>query len=445
MIGTKIERDMLRAVDALAGELADLTAQLVRTPTVNPYSGDASAGSEKAGQDLIAKHLRHAGAKVSRVPVPADIYRRCGVLGPEGRSWKGRENAVGRFHFEAKDAKRQAVAHPARSGRGRGKEQPRTLILNCHMDTVGVDSYEGDPFDPVVHAGRLYGRGSSDSKGNLAAGLIAIRALRKAATDISGEIVYESVVDEECNGVGAGTLACLDAGIVGDACLALDGGGVQPYIRGDGVVTPEITVTGQSGHAAFGAVNAIDKLLVVKAALDEFRRQRMLARRPRQMNIGVIRGGTHPAVVPAAASMQYNISYGLEEVDPAHANPPGWAIMQQFEQAVAKAADADDWLSAHPPAIRWIKDGPPYALPEDLRVVKIVSYAYESVCDELRPMDVLAWGDAAHFWNIAKIPAVGMGCGAAGTPHASVEYIDLADQLLNAKAIAIAAYRFLKG
>ena len=175
MAATATELRILAQVERRLEEMVALTARLVRINTVNPYSGDGSAGTEKPGQELMRRELKAAGALVESVPVPEDIYRQCGVLGPQGRSWKGRYNVLGRFQLPLRGKGRPGTNRPKRpaalAARGRGK----TLILNCHMDTVGVEGYEGNPFEGVVREARLWGRGSTDSKGNLAIGLTAIK------------------------------------------------------------------------------------------------------------------------------------------------------------------------------------------------------------------------------------------------------------------------------
>lgn len=442
MAATATELRILAQVERRLQEMVALTARLVRINTVNPYSGDGSAGTEKPGQELMRRELKAAGALVESVPVPEDIYRQCGVLGPQGRSWKGRYNVLGRFQLPLRGTGRPGTNRPkppaALAARGRGK----TLILNCHMDTVGVEGYEGNPFEGVVREARLWGRGSTDSKGNLAIGLTAIKALLSADVNLEGEILFESVVDEECNGTGAGTLACLKAGIVGDACFALDGSAYCPFRGCDGVVTPEIEVTGRSGHSACGAVNAIEKLMVVKAAIDQFRERRRAMTPPRPVNLGLIRGGTLPAIVPQRALMQYNVNYALEEVGTSLPFP-GAAVMRQFEAVVSEAARADPWLREHPPRITWLKDAPPYCVPDGHPILRLAEEAYAEVLGRVPPGGLVAWGDAAHFWNLARIPVVGMGGGTMSAAHSSCEYIELDAMLTDAKAVALAAYRFL--
>ncbi len=444
MAPTPTELRILAQVERRFDEMVDLTARLVRINTVNPYSGDSSAGIEKAGQELMRKELKAAGARVEVVPVPEDIYRQCGVLGPRDRSWEGRYNVVGRFELPARTKPGRRTSQGGQPVSSAARRRGKTLILNCHIDTVGTEGYEGDPFEGGVREGRLWGRGTSDSKGNLAIGLGAIKALLSVDASLTGEILLESVVDEECNGTGAGTLACLKAGVVGDACLALDGDAHCPYRGCDGVVTPEIEVVGRSGHSAYGAVNAIEKLTVVKGAIDQFRERRLAMKPPRPVSLGLIRGGTLPAIVPQKAVMQYNVNYGLEEVVPPPLFP-GAEIMRQFEAVVGEAAGKDPWLREHPPRITWLKDAPPYRIPDDAPIVRLAEEASAEVLGRVQPGGIVAWGDAAHFWNQARIPVVGMGGANAGTAHSSCEYVELKGMLTAAKALALASYRFLAG
>jgi len=416
-----------RQVEALRGELIDLTQQLVRIPTVNPYSGDDSAGRETEGQRFMARVLEQMGGEVQFVEIPSDVFARAGVLGPTPRDFTDRPNVVARFPFGSGD---------------------RSILLNCHMDTVGVQGYEGDPFSGELRDGRIYGRGSSDSKGNLVVGIVAIKALQQAGIDLPGTVLFESVVDEECNGSGAGTLANRLAGITADAAIVLDGIGLTVCTGCNGVVTPRVDVYGRGGHAAAGAVNAIDKAVRVKLAVDEqFVSRRLAMKPPMNVNLGVFRGGSLPAVVPEHARMEYNIVYNVDEARRAAAAGLGWSgrlVMQDFERAVQSACDGDSWLAEHQPEVTWLKDLYPFEVSPDEPVVRCAAAAYRAGLGEDRPVGPMgAWFDAAHIAVHAKMPVVGMGAGAPGVAHSQCEYIVVEDQVANAKAVALAIYAFL--
>jgi len=336
---TDTEHALLDRVATLRDQLIGWTADLVAIPTVNPYSGDASAASEAPGQDWFEDRCRSLGASVRRVPVPPDVYAQGGVLGPQGRSWDDRENVVAEWTL----------------GPGKG---PRILINN-HMDTVGTAGMECSPYDPQIRDGRMWGRGTSDTKGNLVAGLIAVEALREQP-GLNGTVVFESVVDEECNGSGAGTLACCLAGVTGDVAICLDGPSDVLHIACNGIATVRIIVRGMAGHSSTGqSVNAIDKAIFVKQAVDAFGR-RYAERFPHcGLNVGIFRAGTLPAIVPGEAELQANMNYDIRDAEQAETEGAPWGgsvFRRRFEQDMAALADQDPWFRDKPPEVAWIKE-----------------------------------------------------------------------------------------
>src|SRR5207248_2372959 len=94
-----------------------------------------------------------------------------------------------------------------------------------HIDTVGVEGMtQDDPFSGEIRDGKLWGRGSSDMKGGLAAAVTALRTLYDVRHELRGRVIFASVVEEESNGSGAGALAWIDRARRGD----LFGGAVRP-------------------------------------------------------------------------------------------------------------------------------------------------------------------------------------------------------------------------
>jgi acetylornithine deacetylase len=419
-----------RQVDTLRDFLVDFTSELIRIPTVNPYSGDDSAGRETAGQLRMADQLRQMGAVVRTVPIPEDIFARCNVIGPTPRDYRDRYNVVGQW----------------RLGQG-----GRSILLNCHMDTVGNAGYQGDPFSGEIRDRRLYGRGSTDSKGNLVVGLVAVEALRRSGLPLDADVIFESVIDEECNGSGGGTLASRLAGIKADACICLDGTDLYSCIGCAGVATAAVDVYGKGGHAARGATNAIDKAVLVKLAVDKLVEQRRAMTPPQNTNLGIFRSGTLPAVVPDHARLEYNISYALAEAQAAKDAARGWGaaiVREQFEAAVQSVCKDDPWLAEHAPKVTWIKDLYPFQTSLDEPIVKAAQVAYQTVLrqdQQKSPAPMSAWFDGAHIAIYAGIPAVGMGAGTMSTAHAQLEYVAIDDLLANAKAVALAVYAFLTG
>ena len=420
---------VLAAVDRRRDQLVDLCRRLVAINTVNPYAGDHTAHSEKEGQEFFADYLRRLGPTQDIFECPDDIFDRCHLVGPTGRVFRDRPIVVNQWSF----------------GQGRS-----SLIVNGHMDTVGAGGMDFDPFGAEVRDGCILGRGTCDDKGGLAAAAIGIEAALEFADHLDGRLVFESVVDEECSGSGAGTLACVERGYRADAAVVVDGPGA-PLVRGcGGVLTAEIHVTGQPGHAAAGTgVNAIDKALVLKPALDRFRDQRHASGTGRAVNIGVFRGGDHPAVVPAEASWALNMCYTHDEAVAAEQAGLGWSgreITQAFERAVADQAHTDPYLRDHPPTVTWIKDLYPYQLP--------ASHPFEQTCLDAARLaaghdvghQVLdAWFDAAHLNRRGGMPVVGAGVGDGTQAHTRHEYVHIDDLVQTARLIALLVIRQLAG
>ena len=84
----------------------------------------------------------------------------------------------------------------------------RSIAVSGHVDVVPLGParmWTRDPWGAAVEDGRMYGRGTLDMKGGLVAGLLAIQAVRECYGALPGDIVFESVIEEECT--GNGTLA----------------------------------------------------------------------------------------------------------------------------------------------------------------------------------------------------------------------------------------------
>ena len=416
---TDIAREAVREVDNLTDELVETLRALVRINTVNPYAGAGPTGLEKDGQDFIRPILEEMGGKTRLFEPPSDIFEHMGVIGPKGRSWTDRPNLVTEFDL------------------GPGKR----IIINSHMDTVGVEGMEFDPFCADLKDGRIFGRGSSDDKGGMVMGITGIKAALKFADALTGSIVHESVVDEECSGSGAGTLACCLEGYKGDEAIVIDGQGLVVTRGCHGCLTADVTVHGQGGHAALGGVNAIDKAFVVKKAIDEFKAARESQYPDCLVNLGVFNAGSHPAVVPGLATLSLNMVYHVLEAVANEEAGGGWngaSVREAFAGAVRRADESDEWLRAHPSNVEWVKDLVPFDTPEDAPVVQNLRRAYETATGGAPQVDTMAaWADAANVARYGGTPAVLFGPGTEGAAHSDNETVEIADIVKGAKVIAV--------
>lgn len=400
---------VLKCVESRRDEIISLAQRLVRTNTVNPYGGDPPerCGSEAAGQAVIEPLLTGIGARVEKFDCPPDIYAVSKVLGPKNRNFRGRPNLVADIAF------------------GPGCQQ---ALLMFHMDTVGVTGMTIAPHGGEIRDGKLFGRGSSDCRGGIAAAIVAARVLHEFRDQLCGTLTIFSVAEEECNGSGAGALACLrhvksrPAPATGNSplfnfAICTDGSGPQVTRGFGGVITGQLRVHGRSGHAAVaGGVNAIDKAFLVKEALDAFKRQRESAQRGR-VNLGIFRAGIHPAVVPGEAVLAFNASTTVKD-DSAK-------VRADFERLLREREASEPWLKAHPTDLEWIKDLAAYETPLDHWLVRSLASAHERILGRRDTVGVNpSWSDACWL-SREGIPTVNYGTGTPGQPHSDGEYAEL--------------------
>ena len=422
---SRAEARLLERIEGLRDEIIELCRQLVRANTVNPYAGDGTEGNEAEGQRILEAYLKEAGLRTELFDVPDDIFALMGVVGPQERDFRGRPNLVAEWSI------------------GRGP----ALVINGHMDTVGAAGMEFEPFGAEVREGAIWGRGTSDCKGGLSATAVALRVLLEECGELSGRIVFQSVVEEECSGAGAGTLTCIQRGYTGDAVLVIDGSGLVPTWGCLGCLTVEILVRGRSGHGSYGGVNAIEKALVVKEGWDRFVEARQRRFPDCATNLGVFKAGSTPAVVPGEAVMVVNVNYLLAEAEASRRDGTGWGgalCLRELREALAAVAQRDAWLADNPPELEVVKDLYPFQTPASEPFVHLVAQAASDVMKSTRSPEVLpAWFDAAHFAVQTRGPVMAVGCGLPGQAHSETEHVLIDDLVREAQIVALTAVRYL--
>ena len=257
---------------AAAEAAVELAVELVRTDSVNPGLVPGAAG-EAAVAGLLARRLERRGFAVETVPA-------AGVT--------GRQSLIARH-----------------AGTGGG----RNLLLNGHLDTVGVAGM-AEPFAGRItggrDGGRLLGRGACDMKAGVAAMVAAAEAAAAAGT--AGDIVLALVADEEHASIGTEAVLEFLAGRLPDACLVGEPTWLDLVIAHRGYAVGEVAFTGQAAHSSQASlgVNAVSHLGRLITAVEE--RDAGLAAGPAHPVAGtgsmmttVAGGGTSPFVLAEAA------------------------------------------------------------------------------------------------------------------------------------------------
>lgn len=159
---------------------------------------------------------------------------------------------------------------PTVIGIARGSGGGRSLMLNGHLDTVGVASYHGDAFDPVVRDGKVFGRGAFDMKAGVAAIMVAAARAAGADARLAGDIIVTLVSDEEFG--SRGTQDAL-AAVTADAAIVTEPSDMHLVLAHRGFAWFELELSGVAAHGSMPhqGVDAIAHAGLVMRALDELR------------------------------------------------------------------------------------------------------------------------------------------------------------------------------
>src|SRR5919198_2111559 len=186
-------------------------------------------------------------------------------------------------------------------GRVRGHGDGSTLILNAHLDTVGVAG-EDAGLSPRVEGNRLYGRGAYDMKGSLSAIMLVAAAV--AEHPLAGDLIVTAVADEEAYSIGTEAVAKT---VAADAAVVAEPTGMQLVVAHKGFVWLEVATEGVAAHGSrydlgVDAIARMGPVLVGLAELDK----RLRAERDRHPLLGgasvhasLIEGGQELSTYPA--------------------------------------------------------------------------------------------------------------------------------------------------
>jgi acetylornithine deacetylase len=342
-------------------EVAELAATLVRIDSVNPALIAGAAGEAEVAR-FVSGWLERAGLEVEVV-----------------------EPAAGR---------------PSVIGVARGTGGGRALLLNAHLDTVGVQAME-TPFDARVEDGRLYGRGSYDMKGALAAAMLAVADA--AALGLSGDVILTAVADEEVASLG--TEAVLDR-VVADAAIVCEPTELQVAIAHRGFAGFEIETHGVAAHGSRPdlGVDAIAKMGHVLVALEELDRRLQAGRR-------------HPLV--GTGSLHASLIEGGQEFSSYPARCLLTGERRTLPGETTAEIEADLRMAAGDAEVRLLVSREPFEVDEGHELVRAVKAA----AGVSGAVGLPFWTDAALV-AAAGIPSVLFGPVGEGA-HAAVEWVDV--------------------
>jgi acetylornithine deacetylase len=376
-------------------EIVEILKDLVRINSVNPSLVEGAPGEAEIAE-YVANFMQGIGLKTKVVEVKP-----------------GRPNVIGVL-----------------KGSGGGP----TLMLNGHMDTVGIDYMEIDPLNPHVRDGKLYGRGSCDMKGGLAAILSAAKALVDSGTELRGDLVVAGVCDEEYASIGTEKLVeevRVDAAVIGEST------GLQILIAHKGFAWIDIETRGLAAHGSMPdvGVDAIVKMGKVLIGID--RLQEGALQRKRHELVGS--PSIHASIIQGGRELSTYPDYCRLQVE--RRMIPG----EQRSDVDAEVKGLLDSLLAEDPKfngsyrITFVRG--PMEVSSDSEICRVLYRSTQEVVG-YEPLFIGegGWLDTEIIWKRGT-PAVAFGPTGVGA-HAAVEYVDLDSVVDTAKILELTTVRF---
>jgi acetylornithine deacetylase len=347
-----------------SSSLLSLTADLIRIDSVNPDLVPDGAGEEEIAR-FVARWLEGAGLDVELEEV-----------------------APGRFNVV---------------GIARGSGDGRSLLLNAHMDTVGVAGME-EPFEPRSENGRLYGRGAYDMKASLAA--IMLAGAEAVNAGLRGDVIVTAVCDEEVGSIGSEVVA---GRYEADAAIVSEPTEERLAVAHRGFAWFELETAGTAAHGSRpdlgeDAIVRMGHVLVRLEALDATLRER-----PPHRFLGW--GSAHASLVEGGTELSTYPSRCLLHGE--RRTLPGEAPAEVEKELRQLLGDLEG--SAR---VTFFRE--PFEVKEDEEIVSLVTRH----TGDPEVIGVPYWADSALF-AAAGIPTVVFGPKGEGA-HAAVEWVDVA-------------------
>jgi acetylornithine deacetylase len=425
---TGYSRDaILDWVEHHRAEVIQLAQSLIRFPSENkPPHGD-----EKECQMFVADFLRDIGCQVDIFTPPEVEGLTDHPIYWPGRDYTDRPNVVGVL--------------TSRPSETRGTKGRKSLLFTGHVDVVPVVG-EGQFgwWDGTIEDGKLYGRGSNDMKGGIAAYLMAARCARELDLDLKGDLILETVVDEEFGGAN-GTLACRLRGYNADLAVNPEPNNMLISLAHRGGQQFRLFVNAKSVGMGFGETELQDPVTGlghILAALDKYNTERNARPKPKGFENDVF------PLMPFVLRAGELLPWGTGEAIPETAwfefwieIPPGVTedeLKSELKEVVAKATQVTPTLQKV--STRWEQRTrflPGSTMPEDNPVVKLLAKNLGSVTGQTPSHAPAPFACDGFVFNLhSPTPVVIFGPRGANA-HAPDEWVDVEDLIALTKTYAL--------
>lgn len=391
--------------DAISDEeVEEVLGKLVSVSSVNPF-GEEGFSWPPYGEEKVAEFV---GDRMKQLGLKVDFQE---VL-------PGRPNVLVTMEGSLrKEAKRRYKT--GASGEAETPKEDRALLLEAHMDTVQAENMAVEPFVPKVEKGRMFGRGACDTKGSLAAMMLALKLVRESGCEPEATVYLAAVADEEYK--FRGITRVLESGIRADAGIVGEPTDLDVVIAHKGCVRWRIVTRGKAVHSSRveEGVNAIHKMAdVIVGVRKKLEPAYATKRHPLvgcpTFSIGLISGGVGVNTVP---------DYCYIHVD--RRLLPG----EKADEALREFHEVLEELRARDPSLDVRMEEPyltdiPMEVSEQEPIVQRMAQASNAILGSARIKGVPYGTDASKI-TAAGIPSIVFGPGSIDNAHSASEFVEL--------------------
>lgn len=317
----------------------------------------------------------------------------------------------------------------------KGSGGGRSLMLNGHIDTVGVEGMD-NPFTAEIKDGRLYGRGAYDMKGSVAACLAALKALVDAGAKPGGDVLLAAVADEEYASLGT---ADIIRRYQVDGAIVTEPTQMNVCRAHKGFVWLEVETLGRAAHGSrfdegIDANMRMGRFLAQLDRLEQHLRQRdghpLVG--PPSLHAAMLNGGTELSVYAANCRLKIERRTIPGETEA--------QVMGEIQAIVDQLAAADPTFKAQVTSL-FVRN--PFEVSTEVAIVQAVDRAATAVLGR-QPAHTgeTYWADAALLAE-AGVETVMIGP-IGGGAHAKVEWVDLQSLVDLAQILAQAALDYCR-
>lgn len=311
-----------------------------------------------------------------------------------------------------------------------GSGDGKSLMLNAHMDTVGVTGMN-DPFSGKIANGKLYGRGSYDMKGGIAAILSAAKVIKEQNRILKGDLFLTFVADEEFASIGAHELV---KKLKTDAAIVTEPTGLQVCLAHRGFGVYKITTYGKTAHGGRHklGIDANTKMGFLLAELDKL--SKTLPNENKHPLCG--EASIHVPLIHGGKSLFiYSNQCTIHAERRTLPGETALKVENELQKIILKLENDDPHFRAEIERVIWRS---PYEIDKDAPIVKEVVRAGSEVAGTIPGFIGHTWWEDSAVFGEAGIPSVIIGPKGAGI-HEEVEWVDIGSVINLADILTISA------